>query len=438
MKILSLTAENIKKLKAVRIVPTDNVVMVTGKNGAGKSSVLDCILYALGGGKELPEKPIRDGADKGEIVIDLAEITVTRTITQKGSYLEIKNKAGFKAPSPQALLDKLFGKVMDPLMFFAEKDQRKLRATLLDILGVNLDDQDRRIAALRDERKLINKEKETLAFEAGRLMVQSTVSAQEISIAELAAELEQANKHNAGIEEAKEEARKIWYDRQKLDTSILNRQTLIDTAKKEIEKLKADLARLESLQGTETDGRDKLKEEFDTRKAAIDAMTPADTAAITSRMQQAEATNKLIRQNQKRQELLEKAKLADAAYKDKQTAIEKIEAEKVEILKSAKMPVEGLAVTDDGVLFNSNPISQASDGEKLRIGIALSMALNPTIKVLRITDGSLLDSDNLAAISKMVKDNDYQLWIERVSDDDTMGIYIEDGEIKAIEKSQDQ
>lgn len=38
MKILNLTAENIKKLVAVEITPDGNIVQITGKNGQGKTS----------------------------------------------------------------------------------------------------------------------------------------------------------------------------------------------------------------------------------------------------------------------------------------------------------------------------------------------------------------------------------------------------------------
>lgn len=49
MKIVSLTAENVKKLTVVEITPAGNLVQITGKNGQGKSSVLDAIWWALAG-----------------------------------------------------------------------------------------------------------------------------------------------------------------------------------------------------------------------------------------------------------------------------------------------------------------------------------------------------------------------------------------------------
>ena len=49
MKIVSLEAENYKRLKAVEITPDGNMVVIGGRNAQGKSSVLDAIWAALGG-----------------------------------------------------------------------------------------------------------------------------------------------------------------------------------------------------------------------------------------------------------------------------------------------------------------------------------------------------------------------------------------------------
>ena len=118
LKIIRLIAENVKKLRAIQITPEGHIVQISGPNAAGKTSVLDCIWYALGGGSSLPEEPIRRGAAKAEIHIDLGEMIVTRTFTHKGSYLKVLSKDGLEWKSPQKVLDKLLGKLsFDPLAF---------------------------------------------------------------------------------------------------------------------------------------------------------------------------------------------------------------------------------------------------------------------------------------------------------------------------------
>ena len=98
--------------------------------------------------------------------------------------------------------------------------------------------------------------------------------------------------------------------------------------------------------------------------------------------------------------------------------------------QKAKFPIKGLAFDDTGVTYNGIPFSQCSTAERLRVSLAMAMAMNPKLKVLRIMDGSLLDSQNMAVIQEMVAANDYQCWIERISENAGCGIYIEDGEVK--------
>ena len=64
-RIISLEAENIKRLKAVKIEPAgENLVVVSGENAQGKTSVLDSIEMALAGTRSVPDRPIREGKSK--------------------------------------------------------------------------------------------------------------------------------------------------------------------------------------------------------------------------------------------------------------------------------------------------------------------------------------------------------------------------------------
>ena len=118
MKIIKLVTQNVKRIKAVEITPEGSLVVIGGNNAQGKTSVLDSIMYALGGASTLPPKPLRQGAKKGKVVLDLGEIKVTRTITSKTNQLVVESADGEKYTSPQAILDKLTGKLtFDPLTF---------------------------------------------------------------------------------------------------------------------------------------------------------------------------------------------------------------------------------------------------------------------------------------------------------------------------------
>ncbi len=83
-------------------------------------------------------------------------------------------------------------------------------------------------------------------------------------------------------------------------------------------------------------------------------------------------------------------------------------------------------------MLDGIPLEQECDSGKLKVSMAIAMAINPELRVIRITNGSLLDSENMGVIEEMAKDKDFQVWIERVDESGKVGIVIEDGSIKSI------
>ena len=62
-KITSLELENIKRIKAVQIMPTESgLTIVGGKNNQGKTSMLNAIMWILGGDRYRPSEPYREGS----------------------------------------------------------------------------------------------------------------------------------------------------------------------------------------------------------------------------------------------------------------------------------------------------------------------------------------------------------------------------------------
>jgi len=93
------------------------------------------------------------------------------------------------------------------------------------------------------------------------------------------------------------------------------------------------------------------------------------------------------------------------------------------------MPVEGLAFDPDGVTYQGVPFSQCSAAEQMRVSMAVALAMNPSLRVCLIRDGSLLDSDSLEIIREMAEAADAQVWLERVSEGADCQVIIEDGAI---------
>ena len=134
MKIVKLTANNLKRIIAIEITPDGNMVQITGKNGAGKSSVLDSIWWALAGAGTHQSRPIRKGQKEAHITLDLGDIVVKREFKLKEgdrgeqviTSLRVEAADGARYTSPQGMLDALLGTLtFDPLAFAREDSQKQ-------------------------------------------------------------------------------------------------------------------------------------------------------------------------------------------------------------------------------------------------------------------------------------------------------------------------
>ena len=118
------------------------------------------------------------------------------------------------------------------------------------------------------------------------------------------------------------------------------------------------------------------------------------------------------------------------------TLTETIEARnqaKADAITKAPMPVDGLGFGEGVVTFDGLPFDQAETSAQIRVGVAIAMQMNPTLRVIRIKEGSFLDADNVAMIAEMARANDYQVWIETVRSDGRTAIVIEDGMVVAVD-----
>lgn len=418
MKIISLKAENVKRLKAVEIVPDGNTVIVSGRNGQGKTSVLDSIWLALGGGNAAKEsqttQPIRDGAKRANVVLNLGDIKVTRSWTAAGGMtLKVEGKDGSVYRSPQALLDGMTGKLsFDPLAFsrMAPEEQRKTLIGLVD-LGFDPDEMERKIKAVYDERTAVNRDLKALESRiSGLEVIDPNLPTKEVSLTEL-------------LEEAKEAAQHIS-DNERMRSDLASRRAKAETMQRELKALREELERKEKIfQETVESGRNLA--------AIVEHLVDPDLEAINAKIGGIEEVNQKVREANQARALVSEAEALRRAADEKTAALEGMREQKSNALAAAKFPIDGLGFDEAGVTFRGVPFAQCSSAERMKVSLSIAAALNPTIRVIRVNDGSLLDSESMAEVERMAVERDMQVWIERVDETGKVGIVIEDGEILA-------
>ncbi len=403
MKIISLKAENIKRLKAVEITPDPdgNLVIISGKNNQGKTSVLDSIMFALAGTRTLPSRPIRDGEDKAEIVLDLGNIVVTRTFTSNDkSYLKVESTDGAKFSSPQKLLDNLIGQLSFDPLDFSRMDSKKRRATLLAMADVeiNLDANAMARKEMEDRRRDVGRDLKKLEAQLGGMeKPDADTPDSEVSVSDLTTRFREA---------------------QGVNTNIRNRKSQLDSSIDRIGVLKDELAELE--------------EYVATTSAELADLKSVDEDAIANELQEVDQTNQVIRTARTYRDLAKSIEHKAGEHTMAQAGIDALDKKRKDALDNASLPVKGLGVTDTEVTFEDIPFDQLSSSRQLRVSLGMAMALNPQLRVIRITDGSLLDSDSLAVINEMIKEKDCQVWMEKVSDGGPLSVLIEDGSLTSV------
>ncbi len=421
MRIVQLKSENIKRIRAITITPQGNTVVIGGDNGQGKTSAIDSIAMALGGGKLIPSTPIRRGQKHARIEIDLGDLLVERRFTSKGSTLTVMPKDGrepFK--SPQGILDKLVGKLsFDPLDFVTMKPDAQLK-TLKELVGLDLSDLDAKRKELYDERYLANVEAKQIEAQVEALGRTHDVPDEPVSVESLLEEIEQAETHNAQSVTLKARL-------ENEQAALARHKDAAIRCDEEIERLRQRALELKAERTAHNEKAGASTQVISVLNKTIEAFVPKDTADLKEQIKTADEQNRKIRENESRKKLTSLMRKKNGESLNLTNKIEDVDNEKEQRLAEAEFPVKGLSFSETGVLLNGLPFDQASSAEQLKVSIAMGIAMNPKLKVLLIRDGSLLDEHSLATVAQMADENDCQVWIERVSKGDEVSVIIEDG-----------
>lgn len=419
MKILKLVAENVKKLTVVEITPDGNLVEISGKNGQGKTSLLDAIQMALDGAS-IPGEPIRRGQDKASVTLDLGteklELVVKRSFTKTGSYLTITNADGFAAKAPQRLLDTMLGAIsLDPLAFMRSKRKEQFD-TLRGLVKLEIDPAEVLQLNERDfaARAELNKDALRLRASAELMKVPEGLPVSLIDEMAIVDEIQAVGQFNASLTtEAERRA-----------NAVANAHNSLVEAKKLRDRAAKLIADAESLEANAS-----------TANAALFTLEPIaepkSAEDLKAKLAAAKATNANIQLARKRTAIFNDAKQIEAKAEVLTGTMTLRRAQLDEALAAAELPVPGLGFGDGVVTLNAIPLDQASDAEQLLASVAIAAAFNPKLRVIRIRDGSLLDRAHVEGLAKFAQERDLQIWMECVESSRTSAIILEDGHIKA-------
>ena len=408
MKITKLISKNILNLKAVEIDTDGNMMIISGKNEAGKTSVLESIFMALTG--KLPKKPIREGEETGIIKINTdTNLTITKTIVKHAdsfkTSLKIENSEGLVYTKPQQMLNSIIGELtFDPLKF-ANMRPAEQRGLLLEIMGVDLDAIESKKKSVYDERTAVNRQYNDFTSQLKFLDTDSfsNIDDEGVDTKKLARDLNIVNEQIRNAEIANKEHFYAKRTLSEFEDKIKKMQIHLEECKKNVENTIKYCVNTEPLE--------------------------IQKKEILTKIESASEINSLINTKKEYQKTLENEARLKKASDNLTKELKNIDSEKVKLIGESNLPVPGLLVFESGVMLNNIPFDQLSSAQKLKISMRLAIAMNPKLRIIKINDGSLLDKNSMKIIEEIAIQQDFQIWIEIVDETGDLGIYIEDGNI---------
>lgn len=403
VKINELLIENVKRVKAVQFEPSaDGLTIIGGRNGQGKTSVLDAIAWALGGNNYKPSVPERDSAlVPPNLHIELSNGLIVER-KGKNSTLKVTDPNGNK--SGQQLLNEFVSTLALDLPKFINGSDKDKADSLLKILGIGdvlsqLDTKENQLYAQRTEVGRIADRKKKAADE---MPMYPNVPKEPVSATELIKQQQEILARNGENEQKRQNAAR--YERM-----LAEAQIAFDEAKAALQKAEQDC--------------------LTARKSAED-LHDESTAELEKNLAEIEALNIKIRANSTKEAAEIEANNLQQEYDGLTGQIESVREERSKLLDSAELPLPGLSVKDGKLIYNNMPWDGMSGSDQLKVATAIVRKLNPQCGFVLMDKLEQMDLETLQEFGAWLKQEGLQVIATRVSTGDECSIIIEDGMVK--------
>lgn len=406
MKIVRFELENVKKVRMVRIAPAESgLTVIGGKNHSGKTSVLDGIVYALGGEKYRPSALQNDeGVTLARISIELdGGLLVERK--GKNAALKVTDKTGKRFG--QKLLDSFCEQLALNLpKFLVMRDEDKA-AVLLKTLGIE------------DKLAEIDK-RETAAY--NKRHDYGVIADQKIKFAKEAREYPEVGTELVDVNELMKEANDIAAR----NSERAMKRHRAKLAKEQSEEKLHEIEQLKLKLAETTHEAERLA-----ALAAVEVEPDEDAESVLAQIKEAESVNAKVRANLDKEMAVAEAERCKAEYSELTAAVEAIRAERDNLLFGTTMPLPELTIgkNDAGkpiLLYNGKAWDCTSTSEQYKVATAIVQRLKPECKFVLLDRMESFDSGELEKFDAWLKAQDLQAICTRVGSDDA-SIIIEDG-----------
>lgn len=411
VKITSFEAENVKRIKAVQLTPTENgLTVIGGRNNQGKTSVLDAIAWALGGNRLKPSEPHRSGSVQDpDIKIRLSNGLIVQR-SGKNSELKVTDPEGKK--SGQAILDSLIGEMALNIPKFMEMSSKDKARRMLQMMGVS------------DELAAIDREKEQLSSE--RLYVGRQARTAEENLKNMSC-FPQAGNELWSASQLIEQQQAILLknaENARKRSALQDNENKLNQMNTQIQTMETNLAQLKA-------NRLQLMTDIETgRKNALD-LYDESTEELEKNIAQVDLHNQQVRENLAFEAEKKKAEDLRSQFKDLNLQVMDLDQKRLALLQGAALPLPGLSVDPAGdLIFNGQKWDGMSGSDQLKVAAAICQAMNPECGFVLLDKLEQMDQQTMNEFGQWLEAQGLQAIATRVSTGDECSVIIEDGRVK--------
>ena len=423
VKINTLELENVKKIKAVQLVPSKSgLTIIGGKNRQGKTSVLDSIAWALGGDRFKPSQPHREGSVNDphlKITLDNG-IVVERS--GKNGALKVLDPSGNRAG--QQLLNGFVEAFALDLPRFMNGSSKDKADTLLKIIGVGdrLYELDREEKRLYDLRRFTGQLADQKRKYANELPEFPDAPAEPVSASELIARQQEILLRNAENQRKRDELNRLTMKKHSLCDSL----NALDERIAEMQKKRAEML----------DEYNKTAADEETALDVAAGLVDEPTAEIEADINRIDEINRKVRSNAEKARAAAEAGELSEKYTALTSDIEAVRQARTDLLNGADLPLPGLSVEDGELLYMGHRWDGMSGAEQLIVSASIVRRLNPECGFVLLDKLEQLDLDTLNRFGEWLEKEGLQAIATRVSTGDECSIIIEDGIVQTDEPKQ--
>jgi DNA repair exonuclease SbcCD ATPase subunit len=342
---------------------------ISGKNGRGKTSVIEAIKSALKGGNDATL--LHNGAKEGEIVLCFDNgIELIKRIKNGKSDLTVKDN-GVKLDRPQSFIDNLYDILSVNPVEFILSDKKKRTSALLEVLPVKIGSE-KLLDILMGKKEYLVNDTSNNAFDV--LAAQHKVIYDSRTVNNRVIKEKQST-----VKQLQDSISDIDFDPQAIESELQSARE---------QKLNMELKKTGYLQKINNDSDEKLeklRQEYEQRQKVI----YSEKENLTEKLNN-DFSEKYQPLNDKISRLQEQMKSAGSAMKTKElinqysadistaekvtdyfnTVLKGIESLKEELLNN--LPIKGLEIRDGEIYFNGVPFDRVNTAKQIEIAFEVA------------------------------------------------------------------